>query len=52
MECLQNDYNLITGDYIGDKLEDGKIKTIKKNIGKKQLLNLNDFVADEYSIQY
>ncbi|MCI1958052.1 MAG: hypothetical protein LKJ25_00310 [Clostridia bacterium] len=52
MECLQNDYNLITGDYIGDKLEDGKIKTIKKNLGKKQLLNLNDFVADEYSIQY
>lgn len=51
MECLQDDYNLITGDYAGDKLEDGKIKTIKKNIGKKQLLNLNDFVADEFSIQ-
>ncbi len=51
MEVLQDDYNLITGDYIGDKLENGEIKTVKKNIGKKQLLNLNDFIADEYNIQ-
>ncbi|QEK11610.1 hypothetical protein FQB35_04110 [Crassaminicella thermophila] len=51
MDCLEDDYNLITGDYIGEKLEDGKIKTIKKNIGKKQLLNLKDFVADEYDMQ-
>lgn len=51
MECLQEDYNLITGDYIGDMLEYGKIKTVQKNIGKKQLLNLNDFVANEYNIQ-
>ena len=51
MELLQDDYNLITGDFIGDELENGKIKTIEKNIGKKQLLNLNDFIANEYSIQ-
>ncbi|SHH55241.1 hypothetical protein [Tepidibacter thalassicus] len=51
MYCLEDDYNLITGDYIGEKLEDGKIKTIKKNIGKKQLLNLKDFIADEYDVQ-
>lgn len=50
MVCLQDDYNLITGDYIGEKLEDGKVITIKENIGKKQLLNLKDFVADEYSV--
>lgn len=51
MERLQDDYNLITGDYIGERAEDGKIKTIEKNIGKKSLLNLNDFIASEYSIQ-
>lgn len=51
MDCLEDDYNLITGDYIGEKLVDGKIKTIKKNIGKKQLLNLTNFVANEYHIQ-
>ncbi len=51
MYCLQDDYNLITGDYIGEKLKDGKIETIKKNIGKKQLLNLKDFVANEYKMQ-
>lgn len=51
MERLQDDYNLITGDYIGDILDNGEIKTIEKNIGKKQLLNLNDFMANEYSIQ-
>ncbi len=50
MEILQDDYNLITGDYIGDKLEDGEIKTVKKNIGKKHLLNLNDFIANEFSM--
>ncbi|WP_432664507.1 hypothetical protein R9X47_28760 [Wukongibacter baidiensis] len=48
---LKDDYNLITGDYIGKKLENGKIKTIKKNIGKKQLVKLKDFVVNEYHIQ-
>jgi len=51
MECLKDDYNLITGDYIGEKVVDGEIKTIEKNIGKNQLLNLKDFVAAEYNIQ-
>ncbi len=51
MEVLQEDYNLITGDYIGDKLNNGEIMTVENNIGKKQLLNLNDFIADEYSIK-
>jgi hypothetical protein len=48
---LKDDYNLITGDYIGTKLENAKIKTIKKNIGKKQLVKLKDFVVNEYHIQ-
>jgi hypothetical protein len=48
---LKDDYNLITGDYIGTKLENGKIKTIKKNIGKKQLVKLKDFVVNKYHIQ-
>lgn len=51
MVVLQDDYNLITGDYIGDELNNGKIITVEKNIGKKQLLNLNDFIANEYSVQ-
>ena len=51
MEVLQEDYNLITGDYIGDKLENGEITTVKKNIGKKQLLSLSDFIAADYTIQ-
>ena len=50
MEKLQHDYDLITGDYIGDVLENGEVKTIEKNIGKQQLLKLNDFIANEYSI--
>jgi hypothetical protein len=52
MYCLQDDYNLITGDYIGEKLEDGEVKTIKENIGMTQLLNLKDFDASEYMVQY
>ncbi|WDV46430.1 hypothetical protein PV797_01735 [Clostridiaceae bacterium M8S5] len=51
MDCIEDDYNLITGDYIGEIVEDGKVKTVKKNIGKKQLLNLKDFVANEYDVQ-
>lgn len=51
MEKLQHDYNLITGNYIGNKLENGEIKTVEKNIGKNQQLKLNDFIANEYSVQ-
>lgn len=38
------DYNLLTGDYIIKKFEDGKINSTKGNRGKRQLLNLKDFV--------
>lgn len=51
MDCLEDDYNLITGDYVGESLVDGKIKTIKKKIVTKQLLNLTNFAANEYHIQ-
>jgi hypothetical protein len=40
----EEDYNLLTGDYIIKKFEDGKIKSTKGNRGKRQLLNLKDFV--------
>jgi hypothetical protein len=43
MDNVEDDYNLLTGDYISRKLIDGKIKTIKGNRGKKDLLNLNNF---------
>lgn len=43
MDNVEDDYNLLTGDYISRKLVDGKIKTIKGNRGKKELLNLQDF---------
>jgi len=45
---LTDDYNLITGECLHDVLEDGDIETIKKNIGIKPLVNLIDFVVDEY----
>jgi hypothetical protein len=46
--CLFFDYNLLTGDYIEDIVEDGKVKNIKKNIGTKPLINLDDFKVAEY----
>ncbi|QZY53937.1 hypothetical protein [Crassaminicella profunda] len=48
----EEDYNLLTGDYIIRKLEDGRIITIKGNRGKKQLLNLKDFIVDSYEKQF
>jgi Leucine-rich repeat (LRR) protein len=48
MVCLKKDYNLLTGDYIEDIVEDGKVKNIKKNIGTKPLINLDDFKVAEY----
>lgn len=44
------DYNLITGDYIITAPKDGELINIKGN-KKKELLNLKDFIANEYSIQ-
>lgn len=50
MYCLEDDYNLITGDFIGEELKDGEIITIEKNVGTKQLVNLEDFMANEYEV--
>jgi hypothetical protein len=42
----EEDYNLLTGDYIIKKAdENGKMVTSKGNRGKRELLNLKDFVA-------
>lgn len=46
MDNVEEDYNLLTGDYIIRKLEDGRIITTKGNRGKKQLVNLQDFDVD------
>ncbi|MCX7709996.1 MAG: hypothetical protein N2484_09110 [Clostridia bacterium] len=43
MDNIEEDYNLLTGDYIFRKLVDGKIKITKGNRGKRQLVNLQDF---------
>ncbi len=45
MDSVEDDYNLLTGDYISKKLVNGKIKTIKGNRGKRKLVNLKDFVV-------
>ncbi|MFZ5986881.1 MAG: hypothetical protein ACOYWZ_07140 [Bacillota bacterium] len=52
MEVVEEDYNLLTGDYIIEKVEDGKIKTIKGNRGKKQLMSLQDFVGGTDESQF
>lgn len=47
----EEDYNLLTGDYVIKKFgEDGKITTTKGNRGKRQLMNLENFVpgSDEF----
>ena len=42
----EEDYNLLTGDYIIRKAdENGKMVISKGNRGKRELLNLKDFVA-------
>lgn len=47
------DYNLITGDYVIKKADDkGKLIITKGNRGKKQLVNLKDFVASSEEKQY
>lgn len=51
MDNIEEDYNLITGDYIIRKIEDGEIITIKGNRDKKELLNLIDFDVDLYKQQ-
>ncbi|TCO67885.1 hypothetical protein, partial [Marinisporobacter balticus] len=51
MDNIEEDYNLITGDYIIRKIKDGEIITIKGNRDKKELLNLIDFDVDLYKQQ-
>ena len=48
----EEDYNLLTGDYIIKKFEDDKIKSTKGNRGKRQLLNFEDFVPGIDSSQF
>ena len=45
----EEDYNLLTGDYIIKKFEDGEIKTTKGNRGKR-LINLKDCAGHRESI--
>ncbi len=52
MDNVEEDYNLLTGDYIFRELVDGKIKTRKGNRGKKQLINLQEFDPDEAKSQF
>jgi hypothetical protein len=43
-EANEQDYNLLTGDYIIKTTnEDGKITTERGNRGKRQLIKLKDF---------
>ncbi|MGV8983465.1 hypothetical protein [Clostridium sp.] len=47
------DYNLLTGDYEFKKANDkGKLIVTKGNRGKKELVNLKDFVANSGEPQY
>lgn len=48
----EDDYNLLTGDYIIKKYEDGQIKTTKGNRGKRPLVNLKDFVPGEEGSEF
>ncbi len=47
MDSVEEDYNLITGDYVFKKLVDGGIKTTKGNRRKRPLVNLKDFNVHE-----
>lgn len=49
----EEDYNLLTGDYIVKKTNDnGNQITTKENRGKKALVNLKDFVVDSEDKQF
>ena len=49
----EEDYNLLTGDYIFKKTNDAGIQnTTKGNRGKRALVNLKDFVVDSEDIQF
>ncbi len=49
----EEDYNLITGDYIKRTTDDkGVVQTTKGNRGKKELLKLRDFVVNSDEIQF
>lgn len=47
------DYNLLTGDYVFKKADDkGKLIVTKGNRGKKNLVNLKNFIANSEEKQY
>lgn len=53
----EEDYNLLTGDYVKRIVDDPKVEkptshTIKGNMGKKKLLKLSDFVATGLTDQF
>lgn len=49
----EEDYNLLTGDYIKKKADEkGNIQTTKGNRGKKELLKLTDFAANSEALQF
>ncbi len=49
----EEDYNLLTGDYIKKKADEkGNIQTTEGNRGKKELLKLKDFVANSEELQF
>lgn len=45
IEVLEKDFDLLTGDYTKDIIEEGKVKRTEDNRGKKQLMRLEDFDA-------
>lgn len=49
----EEDYNLISGDYIKRTTDDkGVVQTTKGNRGKKELLKLRDFIVNSDEIQF
>lgn len=52
-EADEEDYNLLTGDFISKKRdESGNVITTKGNRGKRELIKLVDFVADSEKKQF
>ncbi|WP_105616414.1 hypothetical protein [Vallitalea okinawensis] len=52
MEDINEDYNLLTGDYIINELEDGKLVTKKGKMDTKELIDLENFSLELYEKEY
>lgn len=52
MDNIEEDYNLLTGDYIFEKLENEEIVTSKGKRGVKKLINIEDFDINAEQRQY